>query len=664
MEQALLDAFQENIALINTNGKIYATNTAWKRFARENGAPKDYTDIDRNYLSLLTAAGSFEEAAGIRAVLSGSIPFYDSSYACPSPREDRWYLMRVTPLKEQGDIVGAVISHRNITQEEQQRREVYDVLESMTDAFYALDPDWRFVYLNDQAAALLRRSKEDLIGKNVWEVIPEAKKTGIYPVYLAVLKSKQSRVMEQFYPPLEAWFEIHIYPRGSGGISVYFKDVTDKKQKEFKLWETAHFDHLTGLPNRMHLYKELTPKINEKQKLGVFFLDLNDFKMINDVYGHDKGDELLQQVASRLKTQLGPEFFISRFGGDEFVIKTDYLDEEQLDQEAKCIASCFHDAFWLQGVNGFHVTASIGIALYPRDAMSVDDLITKSDMAMYEAKKIKQTHWMYYSASMAENWNRRLRLEKELLPALQAGHLLPYYQPELDTVVQQVVSLELLARWFHPTLGFISPQEFIPIAEESAQLQPLMEGLIQHALKDFISWQHHCGYRGMLSINVTSQLVSEDSFCEFLVKIKKEYGVAAGVLELELTENMQLFESPFIQQKLRLLQENGFRIAIDDFGSGYSNFSYISEFPIDKIKIDKSFIDYIGESEKGEAVLDSLVLLSLRLGIDLVAEGVETEAQVHYLQLRECMLMQGYYFSKPLPAIEATSYLNRLLVNE
>lgn len=245
----------------------------------------------------------------------------------------------------------------------------------------------------------------------------------------------------------------------------------------------------------------------------------------------------------------------------------------------------------------------------------------------------------------------------ELLSAVQTKEIVPYLQPEIDTVINKVVSMEMLSRWNHPVLGFISPQEFIPIAEESGQLQSLTEGLLERAIHDLHYWQHHLGYKGMLSINVTSQLISEDSFCDFLIELKREAQIEDNILELELTENMQLFESPFIQQKLRMLQDSGFRIAIDDFGSGYSNFSYISEFPINKIKIDKSFTDYIGQSEKGEAVLDSLVLLSLRLGIDLVAEGVETEAQVHYLQMRECMWMQGYYFSKPLNAEDTAEYL-------
>ena len=211
MQQALLDAFQENIALIDTDGIIYATNAAWKRFARQNGAAPDYTDIHRNYLSILTDAGSLEEVNGIQAVLDGKLAFYDSSYACPSPQEDRWYLMRVTPLKENEKVVAAVISHRNITLEEQQRREVYDVLESMTDAFYALDTDWRFVYLNDQAACLLRRTKKELLGETIWEAFPETLETDIYNAYVSVATSQKSHVIEQYYPPLETWFEIHIY---------------------------------------------------------------------------------------------------------------------------------------------------------------------------------------------------------------------------------------------------------------------------------------------------------------------------------------------------------------------------------------------------------------------------------------------------------------------
>lgn len=663
MDQALIDSFQENIALIQPDGTIFATNRAWRQFARENGAAADYSDIGRNYLDILRNAGSLEEAEGIEAVLREMVPFYDSNYACPSPRKERWYQMRVTPLRQDKKVYGALIAHRNITEEEQQRQEVYDILESMTDAFYAIDHEWRFIYINDQAAKLLRRTRHDILGKIIWEEFPESVDAEIYPTYLEVATLRKPQVIEEYYPPLETWFEIHVYPRVGGGVSVYFKDITDKKHKEVKLWQTAHYDYLTRLPNRLYFYEDLKPKIRNAQPTALFFIDLNDFKMINDVYGHDKGDELLQEVGDRLRFLLPPHFFISRFGGDEFVISAPYSDDLQLESDAKRISQVFRDPYWIKGINRFTMNAAIGISVFPRDGQVADDIITKSDMAMYSAKKTKTTNWVYYNESMTTEWNRRLQLEKDLLEALKNNELLPYFQPEIDTVIQNVVSMELLARWNHPTLGFVSPQEFISIAEDSGQLQELMLGLIQKSVKQLIRWQKKYQYRGMLSVNVTSQLISEDAFCNALVRLKEEYHIANDIIELELTENVQLFESPFIQQKLRMLQDSGFRIAIDDFGSGYSNFSYISDFPIDKIKIDKSFIDYIGTSEKGEAVLDSLILLSLRLGIDLVAEGVETDKQVMYLQKRECMWMQGYYFARPMPAQDACQYLERLFVN-
>lgn len=663
MDQALIDSFQENIALIQPDGTIFATNRAWRQFARENGAAADYSDIGRNYLDILRNAGSLDEAEGIEAVLREMVPFYDSNYACPSPRKERWYQMRVTPLRQDKKVYGALIAHRNITEEEQQRQEVYDILESMTDAFYAIDHEWRFIYINDQAAKLLRRTRHDILGKIIWEEFPESVDTEIYPTYLEVATLRKPQVIEEYYLPLETWFEIHVYPRVGGGVSVYFKDITDKKHKEVKLWQTAHYDYLTRLPNRLYFYEDLKPKIRNAQPTALFFIDLNDFKMINDVYGHDKGDELLQEVGDRLRFLLPPHFFISRFGGDEFVISAPYSDDLQLESDAKRISQVFRDPYWIKGINRFTMNAAIGISVFPRDGQVADDIITKSDMAMYSAKKTKTTNWVYYNESMTTEWNRRLQLEKDLLEALKNNELLPYFQPEIDTVIQNVVSMELLARWNHPTLGFVSPQEFISIAEDSGQLQELMLGLIQKSVKQLIRWQKKYQYRGMLSVNITSQLISEDAFCNALVHLKEEYHIANDIIELELTENVQLFESPFIQQKLRMLQDSGFRIAIDDFGSGYSNFSYISDFPIDKIKIDKSFIDYIGTSEKGEAVLDSLILLSLRLGIDLVAEGVETDKQVMYLQKRECMWMQGYYFARPMPAQDACQYLERLFVN-
>lgn len=523
MDQALIDSFQENIALIQPDGTIFATNRAWRQFARENGAAADYSDIGRNYLDILRNAGSLEEAEGIEAVLHEMVPFYDSNYACPSPRNERWYQMRVTPLRQDKKVCGALIAHRNITEEEQQRQEIYNILESMTDAFYAIDHEWRFIYINDQAAKLLRRTRHDILGKIMWEEFPESVDTEIYPTYLEVATLRKPQVIEEYYPPLETWFEIHVYPRVGGGVSVYFKDITDKKHKEVKLWQTAHYDYLTRLPNRLYFYEDLKPKIRNAQPTALFFIDLNDFKMINDVYGHDKGDELLQEVGNRLRFLLPPHFFISRFGGDEFVISAPYCDDLQLESDAKRVSQVFRDPYWIKGINRFTMNAAIGISVFPRDGQVADDIIAKSDMAMYSAKKSKTTNWVYYHESMTTEWNRRLQLEKDLLQSLKNNELLPYFQPEIDTVIQNVVSMELLARWNHPTLGLVSPQEFISIAEDSGQLQELMLGLIQKSVKQLIRWQKKYQYRGMLSVNVTSQLISEDAFCNALVRLKEEY---------------------------------------------------------------------------------------------------------------------------------------------
>lgn len=660
MHQEVIDSFQETIALVDLDGVIYAVNHAWKRFAVQNGASFHDSDIGRNYLRLLTNSGSVQDANGIQAVLEGTIPFYDSSYACPSPQEERWYLMHVAPLIEAGRIKGALISHRNITYEEQQRREVYDVLESMTDAFYALDENWRFVYLNEEAGNLLRRDRELLVGKAMLDEFPQVKETKIYHMYKEVSELKTTRTFDEYYPPLDTWFEIHVYPRGNGGVSVYFKDITEKKLKEQKLWHTANYDHLTELPNRLHFYNHLEEQLAQRQPTSVYFLDLNGFKLINDVYGHDRGDDFLREVASRLETSLAPEFFLSRFGGDEFVVTKPYLGSEKMNEDAARISAAFDEIFWLKGTAPVQLGVAIGISVYPEDGLTPDQLITNSDMAMYEAKKAKRTKWVRYSEQMSMSWNRRLQLEKQMMTAVLTGELRPHYQPEIDTEHQRVVSIEALARWFHPELGYITPVEFIAIAEETGHLQELSERLIEQACSDYSRWKEQDGYQGTLSINVTSELLSEDSFVEFLVQQKKIWRIADLKLELELTENIHLFESPFIQQKLKWLQTQGFSIAIDDFGSGYSNFSYITEIPLNKIKIDKLFVDYIGTSEKGEAVLDALILLSLRLGIELVAEGVETSEQVRYLQSRQCMLMQGYYFSKPVSSEELHTFLQKI----
>jgi diguanylate cyclase (GGDEF)-like protein len=419
----------------------------------------------------------------------------------------------------------------------------------------------------------------------------------------------------------------------------------------------AFYDSLTGLPNRNqfrnHLNKVLTKQ--EDKMLAVLFLDLDRFKIINDTKGHTVGDFILQKVANRLSETVKGEGVVSRQGGDEFIILLEEIDKENVIHVAQKILTEFSNPFEVNDQE-FFVTPSIGISLYPADGEDVETLIKNADTAMYQAKERGKNNFQFYSSNLNGISIRKMELENGLRKALEKNQLMLHYQPQVSLTTGELVGIEALIRWQHPERGLIPPSEFIPLAEETGLIVPIGKWVLREACKQRKAWET-IGFHGFpIAVNVSVRQFEDDDLIEYIAALLAEIGLDGIRLELEITESiMQNLENSTII--LNQLKELGVLLSIDDFGTGYSSLSYLKHLPIDKIKIDKSFVDDIICHSNQGIMVKTIIDMGLNLNFAVIAEGIETDEQLRFLKENECKIGQGYFFSKPIPADQMDEFL-------
>jgi diguanylate cyclase (GGDEF)-like protein/PAS domain S-box-containing protein len=436
-----------------------------------------------------------------------------------------------------------------------------------------------------------------------------------------------------------------------------FSDITEQKKFEKELWEMANYDILTKLPNRGYFRKAISNAVDNSTKnsglIALLFLDLDKFKQVNDTLGHEAGDELLIKVAAILSKTIRKNDSVSRLGGDEFAILLEGINEKE---NAEIIAKKIIAEF-VKGINindtETGIGVSIGISFYPNDADDTQSLVHCADTAMYSAKTTGSNLYHFYHTSMRDHVNRRNQIEQELNIALKEGGLSLHYQPQLDINTGKIVSFEALSRWFHPELGFISPEEFIPIAEETGLIAELGLNVFNQACNQLKEW-HLQGYPSLrMAINISpKQFMLTDIHIDISNSIK-ECGIDAKYLELELTESLIIEDPDKIIGMLHILKKMGIRLSIDDFGTGYSSLSYLSRFPLDTLKIDKSFVQKTESDSRVLALTKAIVGIARSLDLEVIAEGVETKEQLNILKDLGCQYMQGYYYSAAVSADKA-----------
>lgn len=443
------------------------------------------------------------------------------------------------------------------------------------------------------------------------------------------------------------------------------EDISEKKIIEDHINNLANFDQLTGLPNRNMLNDraEYLLKIAQRnnEPLAVMFLDLDHFKNINDSLGHTIGDHVLIEVASRIQATIRDEDTASRLGGDEFIL----LFPNTKANEAMYIATKLTNAisqYIMLEHNELTITPSVGIAIYPNDGKNFETLLKNADTAMYRAKNSGRNSFHFFTDEMQLNLERNLLLENALRHAIERNELEVYYQPQISLTDGGIIGAEALLRWKHPELGMISPGEFIPIAESSGQIINIGEWVFRTAIEQTKAWINDGFKPIIIAINLSAVQFRQKNLLTLVTDILKEVQLPPEYLELELTEAATMHDPQAAVDVMNKLHEQGIRMSIDDFGTGYSSLSYLKRFKVYKLKIDQSFIRDISNDPDDRAIVSAIIDMAHNLGLQTIAEGVETAEQVSFLRLHGCDEMQGYYISKPLPRMEFEEFLNNKVV--
>jgi diguanylate cyclase (GGDEF)-like protein len=440
-----------------------------------------------------------------------------------------------------------------------------------------------------------------------------------------------------------------------------FHDITDMKLKEEQITHQAYHDALTGLPNRFlakdRLTMSMTNAKRKKTKVAVFYMDLDNFKHVNDSLGHPLGDLLLQQVAQRLLTLVREEDTVARLGGDEFqIIAIDISSVEEVINMADRLLQGFSNPFRIE-THELFVTLSIGMAIYPQDGNSADTLIKNADVAMYQAKLQGKNNYFLFTSELSERALFRLKLEAELRQALLQKEFIVYYQPKVKPDTGMIMGVEALVRWQKSDGTIVSPNDFIPLAEETGLITRLGSLVLEQAC-EAMQVLNNIGCKEIkMSVNLSPFQFEQANLVESILSIVNEKEMPVSQLELEITETTMMTNLKDTIAKLHLLVEAGMSVSIDDFGTGYSSLYYLKTFPINTLKIDRSFIKDITTDANGAQIVETIILMAHNLGIGVVAEGVETREQLDLLQNYGCDLIQGYYYSPPLPLNRLVEYL-------
>lgn len=567
----------------------------------------------------------------------------------------------------------------NLTREITQRRKAEEsmrlsakVFENNTEAIMITNAEQNIVMVNRAFTEITGYGEEEVLGKNP-RILASGKQTKeFYGQFYAALASKDAwrgeiwnkRKNGEIFPE---WVTVSVLRDEQDTITHYiaiFMDITERKREEERIQYLANYDVLTGLPNRYLLTDRLEQALSHAQRhqtrVAVMFIDLDYFKNINDSLGHDVGDALLKMVSQRLKDCLRRSDTIARQGGDEFVaILSDLGSEDEVTFVAEKMLESLRGEFQLDGYL-FSVTASIGVSIYPDDGETPMQLLRNADLAMYRAKDAGRNRFEYYKPEMNANAVRRLQLENDLRVAIAQEQLMVYYQPKVNASSGEVVGMEALLRWNHPRRGFVSPAEFIPVAEECGLINEIGDWVLQQTVLQQRLWQSH-GYAIVpVAVNLSARQCGQKDLVEKILAIVRDAGLPPHFIEFELTESMLMDMGVNCLELMNQLDIAGFTLALDDFGTGYSSLSRLKLLPVKTLKIDQSFVRDITTDENDKIIVNATTVLAHAMKMKVVAEGVETQQQLEFIRDLQCEEFQGYLFSRPIPPDEAKEFLRRV----
>lgn len=555
---------------------------------------------------------------------------------------------------------GALIGKVDDKDVQNERQLAAKVIENISEGVIITDEMGRILSVNPAFEIVTGYSEDEVLGKN-----PRIFQSGIHGAEF--YKTMWSEIIAtgnwkgeiwnkkkngEVYPE---WLTISSIKDKKGRITNHvavFSDITDRKLTEDKLRKLAHYDTLTGVANRYSLNTRLESLIHTasryNQQIAILFLDLDRFKHINDTLGHSYGDLLLKEVSLRLKGLIKNKDMIARLGGDEFVIVlTNIKHPKEAVQVAEEIIRALTNSFLLNH-HEVYISTSIGISLFPLDGLSMDTLLRNADKAMYQAKSRGKNQYELYHQDMHTNESKQMKMEVFLRKAIENDEFFLVYHPQLNVKTGQIVGVEALIRWRQEELGVVSPAQFIPMAEETGLIVPISEWVIKQACEDIMNL-HIRGFGHLfVSINISALHFNQDTFVKSIETILDQTNVNPHSVEFELTESTIMPNAQETIDKLVKLKRLGIKLSVDDFGTGYSSLSYLNRFPLDKLKIDKSFIGSIGKYQDDSSIVEAIISIAHRLNLVIVAEGVESKRQLDFLKEENCDIIQGFYITEPI----------------
>ena len=536
------------------------------------------------------------------------------------------------------------------------------ILDSAAAAIYGVDENGRCIFANPQCVKLLGyRSEEQLIACNMSSLIhqnPDDNKAIVSSIAEQQNKRDIHLKEDHFWRadgssfPVEYWSHPMTLDDSKTGAVISFHDNSERLEAEALIRHQAHYDALTDLPNRFLALRRLEQLVDASERSGkmlaVIFLDLDDFKKINDSLGHEAGDQLLITAADRLMKATRKEDTVGRLGGDEFIILLDGLSSANDAQPlAENLIGGFRKPFYIDN-RQLILTASIGIAIYPNDGKTPSELLRNADSAMYHTKSIGRNTYSYFTHAMNKEVSRRLAIEEQIHGALERGELQVHYQIQLDIRDGSIMGAEALLRWNNPVLGNVSPAEFIPIAEQTGVIEPMGEFILHRALETAHTWQQTFNDDFRIAINLSPRQFRNPNLVQLINDSVNQLGMQPKDLELEITEGVLLSGHAYTLDALMALSEAGFCISMDDFGTGYSSLSYLRTYPFQILKIDRSFIKDMNNDDTSKELIIATIEMAHALGIRVIAEGVETQEQFDELSFMMCDYAQGFLISKPV----------------
>lgn len=666
----LVDNLPQRVFFKNTELAYVSCNRQYAEdlgIAQEEIAGK--TDFDFHPRELAESYRSVDR----QVIASGDIDEREEPYL--KDGQTRYIHTVKSPLRdEQGQTIGILGIFWDVTEQraiDTQLRQAAAVFESTAEGVMIIGVDGRISDVNNAFVAITGYTREDTRGKTMALLHADAEDETLFKsvwpqVHQAGQWQGEARARRKNGEAFPQWVTVSAVRDERGAVTHYvlvFTDITVLKRSQQQLDHLAHHDPLTDLPNRVLFNMRLTHALSHARRnghrVGVLFLDLDRFKDVNDTLGHPVGDALLQQVSHRFQQRVRETDTIARTGGDEFiVIAEEVASSADLAQVAQKLLDVFQETFFIGGAD-IHLGASIGISLFPDDGDDVETLVKNADIAMYRAKERGRNNYQFYTAALTANAMERFQMEVALRQALERDELVLYFQPKVGLADGKPYATEALLRWRHPELGLVAPDRFITLAEETGLIQPIGVWVLRTACRQMKQWLDLGLALEHVAVNLSGVQILRGGIVGTVQQVLQETGLEPQYLELEITESVIMGHAEETIRVLDELRALGVTLAIDDFGTGYSSLSYLKRFPIDTLKVDRSFVRDIPDDVNDAAIIRAVIALGRSLKMEIVAEGVETAEQQAFLLQEGCTTAQGYLFSKPVPAHWITESLQK-----